>query len=489
MSFDALKTRQAKYGSYTTVYIVVVVAILAAVNYLADQHNKTFDATANKLYSLSEQTVKVLDGLEEDLKISYFDRATDFERVRDSLVRYENASNRVTIDYVDPDSRPDVAQAMNVRTYGTLVVEYGVNREEAQSTDEEDITNAIIRAKKGQEKSACLLAGHGEAAGDDRDREGFSGASEEIEAANYSMASLSLLERPQIPTQCTVLIVAGPQTRIEDPEIDIFKRYVEGGGRLLLLIDQRKSPGLVELVAGWGIRVKDDTILDLTGIGQLFGGGPLTPLVAEYEDHPITEVMGGAATFFPYTRTVEPGESVDGWEVEKLFSTTSGSFATEKLEIVEEELVRNTEWETEGPISAGVAATYDVPEEAADEDPAGKDGAAEGDEDEEASDDDADAEDDVASEEDAKQGRVVVVGTSGFARNHSLGRGSNLDLLLNIMSWLSSDEDLISIRPTDPENTPLDLTQSDMTRLFLLTVVGFPAVIVVLGVSVWWRRR
>ncbi len=484
MSFDALKSRQAKYGGYTTVYIVVVVAILAAVNYLADQHNKTFDATEGKLYSLSEQTMKVLDGLEADLKISYFDRSTDFERVRDSLVRYENASSRVTVAYVDPDSRPDVAQAMNVRTYGTLFVEYGVNREEAQSTDEEDITNAIIRAKKGQEKSACLLAGHGEAAGDDREREGFSGASEEIEAANYSMASLSLLERPQIPTQCTVLIVAGPQTRIEDPEIDILKRYVEGGGRLLLLIDQKKSAGLVELVAGWGIRVKDDTVLDLTGIGQLFGAGPLTPLVSDYEDHPITEVMTGSATFFPYARTVQPGESVDGWEVDRLFSTTSGSFATEKLDIVEDELVRNSDWETEGPISVGVAATFDVADEPADDGSEADEGDGE-----DLSDDDPADEEETGDDEDAEQGRVVVVGTSGFARNYSLGRGSNRDLLLNILSWLSSDEDLISIRPTDPENTPLDLTQSDMTRLFLITVIGFPAVIIVLGVSVWWRRR
>ena len=484
MSFDALKSRQAKYGSYTTVYIVVVVAILAAVNYLANEHNKTFDATEGKLYSLSEQTMKVLDGLEADLKISYFDRSTDFERVRDSLVRYENASSRVTVDYVDPDSRPDVAQAMNVRTYGTLFVEYGVNREEAQSTDEEDITNAIIRAKKGQKKSACLLAGHGEAAGDDREREGFSGASEEIEAANYSMASLSLLERPQIPTQCTVLIVAGPQTKIEAPEIDILKRYVEGGGRLLLLIDQKKSPGLVDLVTGWGIRVKDDTIRDLTGIGQLFGAGPLTPLVSDYEDHPITEVMTGSATFFPYARTVQPGESVDGWEVDRLFSTTSGSFATEKLDIVEDELVRNSDWETEGPISVGVAATFDVPDELADDGSEADEGDGE-----DLSDDDPADEEETGDDEDAEQGRVVVVGTSGFARNYSLGRGSNLDLLLNILSWLSSDEDLISIRPTDPENTPLDLTQSDMTQLFLITVIGFPAVIIVLGVSVWWRRR
>lgn len=482
MSFEVLKTRQAKYGSYTTVYIVVVVAILASVNYLADQHNKTFDATSNKLYSLSEQTLKVLDGLEVDLKISYFDRSTDFERTRDSLVRYSNASSRVVVNYIDPDSRPDVAQSMNVRTYGTLFVEYGGNREEAQSTDEEDITNAIIRAKKGQAKSACLLTGHGEAASGDREREGFAGASEAIEAANYSVAELSLLENPEVPTRCTALIVAGPQTRIEEPEIEILNRYVEGGGRLLLMIDQNKSPGVVKLATRWGIRIKDDTVVDLTGIGQLFGGGPLTPLVAEYEDHPITAVMGSSATFFPYTRTVEPGESVANWEVNKLFSTTSGSFATEKLNIVDQELVRNSDWETEGPIPVGVAATYTVPGETTKEAIISEEtaGATEGN----ATDDEA------AIDEDArKQGRVVVVGTSGFARNYSLGRGSNLDLLLNTLNWLSSDEDLISIRPNDPENTPLNLTQSDMTRLFLLTVIGFPAAIVILGISVWWRRR
>ena len=163
------------------------------------------------------------------------------------------------------------------------------------------------------------------------------------------------------------------------------------------MIDQKESPGLVDLVAKWGIRVKDDTVLDLTGIGQLFGAGPLTPLVSDYEDHPITEVMGGSATFFPYARTVESGDSVDGWEVDRLFSTTEGSFATEKLDIVDEELVRNPSWETEGPISVGVAATYSVPDESAD------DGNEEGDPEADSSDEEEDVEEDAAVESDASK--------------------------------------------------------------------------------------
>ena len=133
-------------------YVLVFASILVAVNYLGVRYNKTYDATENKLYSLSDQTIKILNGLEEDLKIYYFDQAPSFERVRGSLVQYENASSRVSVSYVDPDSKPELTREMNVSTYGTLFVEYAGNREKANSTSEEDITNTIIRVKKGRKR-------------------------------------------------------------------------------------------------------------------------------------------------------------------------------------------------------------------------------------------------------------------------------------------------------------------------------------------------
>ena len=316
---------------------------------------------------------------------------------------------------------------------------------------------------------------------EDSDREGFAGAKDETEGANYKTQTISLLENPEVPQDCTLVAVAGPANDYLEPEIDILKKYVESGGRMVFMLDYEKSPRLVEMLGSWGIRVKDDLIIDLSGIGQLFGGGPLTPLVAEYEPHAITDVMGSSATFFPMSRTVEPGDSADGWTTSKLFSTTAGSFATEDFEIVDEKLQRNPDKETEGPISVGVAATFDVPAEEPSGDAENEDGEDEGDEPAAAVSDDG--------EEEELQGRVVVVGTSIFARNNFLGRGSNLDLLLNILSWLSSDEDLISIRPKDPQDTPLDLSSSDMSRVFFLTVVGFPLVIIVAGINAWWRRR
>jgi ABC-type uncharacterized transport system involved in gliding motility auxiliary subunit len=483
MNFDWAKTRQAKSGAFMAVYIVVGFAILAAINYLAVQYNKNYDATQNQLYSLSDQTHKILGNLDQEVKIYYFDRKMQFARAEDMLRRYESASSRVTVEYIDPDARREVAEAMNVTSYGTVFVELGATREKANSVNEEDLTNAIIKAIKGKEKKACLLAGHAEAGPDDQGREGFSAAKQEIEGANYVTETISLLERPQIPSDCTVLIIAGPDTDYLEPEIEILRRYVEGGGRALFLLDHEKSPRLVELAASWGVRVNQDVVIDMSGIGQLFGGGPLTPLVAEYENHPISSVMRGSYTFFPMTRSVEPGDSASGWTATTLFNTTANSFSTEELDIQDGKLIRHPDQERQGPIPIGVAATYTVPEGAGSSPETAEPDAAVEDPDAVP----ADEQDPLEDEE--KQGRIVVIGTSQLARNASIGLGGNVDLFLNMMNWLSSDEDLISIRPKEPDNTPLDVSASEMQRILLGTVFGLPLLIIVAGVRVWWMRR
>jgi ABC-type uncharacterized transport system involved in gliding motility auxiliary subunit len=483
MNFDWAKTRQAKSGAYMAVYVAVAFAILAAVNYLGVQYNKNYDATENRLYSLSDQTHRILRNLDRDVKIYYFDRKTQFARAEDMLRRYENASSRVTVEYIDPDARREVAEAMNVSTYGTVFVELGTTREKANSVNEEDLTNAIIKAIKGKEKKACLLAGHAEAGPDDQQREGFAVAKQEIEGANYVTETISLLERPEIPSDCTLLIIAGPDTDYLEQEIEILRNYIESGGRALFLLDHEKSPRLVELAASWGVRVNNDVVIDMSGIGQLFGGGPLSPLVAEYENHPITSVMGGNYTFFPMTRSVEPGDSASGWTATTLFNTTANSFSTEELDVQDGKLVRHPEKERQGPIPIAVAATYGVPETPGSSTEADADTAQEASGAEE-----PEAEDDPLADEE-KQGRIVVVGTSQLVRNGSIGLGGNVDLFLNMLNWLSSDEDLISIRPKEPDNTPLEVSASEMQRILLGTVFGLPLLIIVAGVRVWWMRR
>jgi ABC-type uncharacterized transport system involved in gliding motility auxiliary subunit len=282
-----------------------------------------------------------------------------------------------------------------------------------------------------------------------------------------------------VPSNCTVLIVAGPSTGYFEPEVEALKTYVEGGGRALFLLNpalpdangKRKpsSPELVELLSQWGVSVNDDLIIDLSPIGQIFGGGPLTPMVSEYESHPIVSVLSNVATLFPASRSVTKADDVpSGWDVGEILKTSRSSFATSSFETdAEGVLVRNESTESPGPVNLAVAGTFDVPADSA------------GSEDDNA----------IGEDEEEFEGRVVVVGSSRFAGNYGLGRGGNFDLFLNMLNWLTSDEDLISIRPKDPESTPIELSEGQMNRVFLFSLLLIPAVIIVSGIWSWWGRR
>ncbi|HYM10422.1 MAG TPA: Gldg family protein [Bryobacterales bacterium] len=463
MKMGWIKTRQTKYGAYVFVYVVVVLGILSAANFLASRYDKTYDATGNKIFSLSDQTKKVVGALKTDVAIDYFfdpQQGIDNSRFgpspKDLLGRYGTLSHRVTINYVNPLKEPLKAKSMNVTSFGTTIVEANGKREEAKSLSEEEVTNAIIRALKGEKRSACFLTGHGERDLDSSEPVGFSGVKDSLTSSNFIVKPISLMQKEAaVPGDCTVLVEAGPTKDLLEPEVAAIQKYVEGGGRALFLLDPAtkgvNNTALVKLLADWGVKVNNDVVVDLSGIGQLFGANELSPLVTKYESQPITREMKNVACLFPLARSIENGDSKDKISVDKLFSTSQKSYAVTNFSSGQIKL--DPKKDKEGPLNLGVAATYRTGQE-------------------------------------GKQGRFVVAGSSRFADNSTLSfPGGNRDLFLNMMSWLSSDEDLISIRPKEQDDRRLTLSMAQMSRIFYGTVLAFPLLIIVGGTWVWWKRR
>src|SRR6266851_9845528 len=242
MRSDWIKTRQTKYTLYVTVYLLVIVAILGAANWLANRHNKSIDATSNKKFSLSDQTVKVVKGLKQDVTITDFDKTSAFTTSRDLLDRYGNLSSKLHVVYVDPDKKPQVAKAAGVRSYGQIFVDSGTKKEEAKSLTEEEVTGALIRSLKSGERNVCFVSGGGEHSLEDSGRTGYSSAKEALEKSNYKTRTISLLggaapaspdakikplgeaapggAKPEVPADCTILIVAGPRFQYMQPSVD-----------------------------------------------------------------------------------------------------------------------------------------------------------------------------------------------------------------------------------------------------------------------------
>jgi len=111
---QAFAGRQARFGTLAAASILVVLAILAAINYLSTRHHKRWDLTAARQFSLSDQTKKVLQDLKEPVKIRVFARSDEFQRFRDRLDEYAYQSKQVSTEYIDPEKKPGPAQQLGV---------------------------------------------------------------------------------------------------------------------------------------------------------------------------------------------------------------------------------------------------------------------------------------------------------------------------------------------------------------------------------------
>jgi ABC-type uncharacterized transport system involved in gliding motility auxiliary subunit len=195
------------------------------------------------------------------------------------------------------------------------------------------------------------------------------------------------------------------------------------------------------------VTANKDLVLDLSGLGNMFGAGPEIPIVLRYESSPITRPMQRVPTAWPLTRSLDvksPGKGT----AEKLVSLTEDSIAVDK---VNPDGKIDPKQGKKGPFT--IAAT-------------GTTGG-------------------------SPSGRFVVTATSGWADNRAMQSRSlgNRDLFMNMINWLTADEDLISIRPKAAEDRPLTLTAQKLTSVFWLSVVIFPLGIVGLGLATWWKRR
>ncbi len=446
--------KQVLTGANFVLYTLIVVALIVLVNWFVNNHDKRWDMTPTKQYSLSDQTRKILKDLTRDVTIYAFDRERNFGERRDVLGMYASASHRVQVKYIDPDRQPALAKEYGVRSYGTIVVAAGERHMDAQGDTEEGITNALVRVLKGQ-RMACFITTHGERNLDGSDRDGYDHFKTQLSDENFQTQALPFLQKMEVPNDCTVLVIAGPQNDYLPPEISVIQKYVQDGGRLLAMLDAGvELPNLTKMLADLGVTAHNDLVIDENPVAQIFGTQPYMPLIVKYGNNPIVQPLNGRATLFPLSRSFAVDkESKPGISNESLCDTSADSYDVKDWTPKIKEIKFEPGKDLKGPFAVAVAGT-------------------------------------ISGAGDKKtQGRFVALGTSLIAANTFLSFQSNRDFMMNSVDWLSAEEDLISIRATPPESQHLNMNAEQMRRLLILGVFGIPILIVLAGVLVWWQRR
>ncbi|MGH9937742.1 MAG: GldG family protein [Blastocatellia bacterium] len=445
--------RQGRLGANTVVLSVAVIAIIGALNFLGYRHHKRFDLTAEGLYTLSDQTRKIVGALQKDVKVIKFDKADD-QQLADRMAELKYLSNRISYERVDPQQKPEIARQYAVQKFGETIVAVGERVERPQQTDEQSLVNAILKVTRDKLKRVCFTEGHDEKALSGAEGGGFASVEGYLKNENYETKSINLVTSGQVPAECDVLVVAGPKKAFFPQEAAMIGKYLDEGGKAFLLLDAEpdhpnSDPQLDDVLKVWNIRSGNDVVLDASGAGRLIGLGPAAPLTSNFPEHPITKDMKRVATFFPMSRSVKAGAS-SGGEISttELLKTSDNSWAETELKGNEAKFDEGKD--IKGPISLGVAASKKMGD---------------------------------------KEARLVVIGDSDFASNQYIRIMANGDLFFNTVNWLAQDEDLISIRPKSATNRSIAMTEAQQSTFWWLTVLFMPLAAIGAGGYIWWKRR
>jgi ABC-type uncharacterized transport system involved in gliding motility auxiliary subunit len=461
--------RAGKYGTSAILGTALGIALLALLAFLSTRYHKSWDWTEAKSHSLTDQTKKVLQGLEQPVKVTGLFAQIAAAEAKDLLARYEEAApQKLEVEFVDPQAQPGRLAELGIEAGrlegGLLHVAIGKDSVDVKDVTEVALTQAIVKLTRQEQKKVYFLDGHNERPIEGEkaaEGEGMKDAAEALRNENYQVETLLLAAKGEVPADANVVIAGGPTRPFHESEHAALARYLERGGALFVLLDPRAGTDLGDDLAEWGIQVGDDVIVDR--VQGLFGR-PTTPFAAEYGDHDITRELGDA-TLFHVARSVLPSDGAKG-AVAPIVRTGEQSWAERDMDrlLTQGEAEYNDGADVKGPVSVAVAGTLELEAKPAP--------AAEGE-----------------APPAPKSARIVVMGDSDFVSNQLIREFRNRDLFVNSVNWLLGDVEAISVRPGQPRASRLQLSAEQFLEIRYLALFVMPELIALVGVVAWWQRR
>ncbi len=356
-----LTRRSTQAGTNVLVGTIAILVIVGIINFLGFRFSSRIDFTDNQLFTLSPQTQEIITNLKKPVKLWIFDSPPD-PGDQDLLNNFRRYNANFSFEFVNPDQKPGLVKAFNVKSQGDVYLEFGdkkqlvqtlINFNRREPLSEIKLTNAIEKIQRDRILNVYFLQGHGEHPLNTA-KEGLSEAVNNLENKGFKVNPLNLVESSAIPDNTNAIIIAGPKRKLFEQEVATLQKYTEQGGSLFVMIDPETDPGLDPLLKQWGVTLDPRIIMDLSGAGSLIGLGPAAPVITTYGEHPITKEFGNGMSIFPLSRPIATVKTPNILAV-TLLEASDKMWA--KKELTGEELVFDPKQDLVGPFDLGVALT------------------------------------------------------------------------------------------------------------------------------------
>ncbi len=452
--WDFLTMKTTKHGMNMGAMIFAVLVLLTAINFVSIRHYKTFDFSLGHQNSLSEQSVTLLKNLDSDLKVIFFykegaEGAQQNRKAFQGLIKkYQDVSSKVSLDFVEVNKRPDLAEQYGVKKGGGIVfVEYKGKRNRVEKIEEQEVTGAIIKATRDKDKVVYLVTGHGEGSLEDaNDTAGLSQLKGLLEGNRYLLKPLTLATTPEVPKDADAVLIIGPKQSFISVELSALEKYMQNGGNLFVALDPNTDHGLSPMLEKFGAKLSNDYVITVmeTAFGRVADPSS-TPGTEFSTTNNITKVFGkNEFVLFRMPQGIQKGTLPQGVTFDEIVKAGENSFG-----------YPNSKFEGEGQKGPFTLASYQKGMW-----PGG-----------------------------AKEAQLVLVGDSDFLNNQMIYRNLNRDLILNSVLTLAKEENMVSITPKEIAATQLTLTENKFYIFIFAFVIPLPLLMLMSSGYLWYRRR
>ena len=454
---DRISKRTATQGANSALTIILVLGILSLVNFFSLRNPQKFDVTKNQLNTFSDQSKKVLSEIQQDVTFSFFySQPGELEQNRALLEDYQDLNPKLEIEYLQIEKNLERARAAELKNPTTLIIKLGKREKKIENLTEEQITNALIDLRKTKAQVVCTTVGHGEAPMSDKNQaDSFASIVDQLESEAFEFKEWRTAQEKEPDASCSMIAILGPKKPFFKPELESLESYLSNGGSVLIALDvslkgDDPTPGLRDLLKKYSISTKHHLILDPNPLNKMMGHSEALALVANFsKESPITKVFDNASGsvrnigHFPFARPLmiipEPPKTL---KVTWLAQTMETSWAETNMKAIRQGRAQfNPDQDTRGPLTVAMAVSGKL------------------------------------KEDQKKDLKLVVFGSSLFANNKYSRFGINGDLFMNAVNWLSGDEDFITIRKKKDDPGEIQLSVEAGRIIFWISVVDRKSVV------------
>jgi hypothetical protein len=438
----------------SSIFLLLFIALLALLAWLSQRYPVTIDMSTNQRNSLSQETVRLLEQIDTPIDVTLFispinERKPTLEKL---FKRYQQMQPNIRVQSLNPDLHPDLLRIHDIRYDGEVLLQYGDRHEKVSQISEANVSSAIQRLLRQGERWLVFLQGHGERNPYGEANHDYSQFATQLAGKGYTIEDLTLTQIGSFPDNTDVLILASPRVALLPGEIRLLQEYIDGGGNFLWLADPEQALEGLEmlgenLASGFVPGIIADPNSQLMGLERIDFA-----LIGEYPRHPITSNLT-SLSLFPKAQAIEfYGD--ENWKRQDFLQSDERSW-NETGDMQGDVYKGDNDDEISGPLTIGMSLARSM------HDSSGQ----------------------------LFEQRVVIVGDADFLANSYLGNGSNLEIGLNIINWLSHDDRLISISPRPAPDTRLEFEDYEQLIIFSLFLVLLPLGLLVSGLRIWLKRR